>query len=144
MTFGHEVAGTVVDTGTEVHHLHPGAFVSAEGHVFCAFCPTCRRGRMHICENLQILGVDADGVFAEYAVVPERNVWEVDPRIPPDVASIHDPFGNAVHTVFKDGGVDDVATSTVAVLGCGPSGLFAVGVCRAVATSPATRTRRPR
>jgi threonine 3-dehydrogenase len=131
VTFGHEVAGEVVATGPEVHHITEGAFVSAEGHVFCGFCPQCRKGRMHICERLRILGVDFDGGFAEYVAFPERNAWEVDPRIPPDVASIHDPFGNAVHTVFKEGGADDVVTSTVAVLGCGPIGLFAVGVCRA-------------
>src|SRR5439155_18487066 len=130
ITFGHEVAGHVVATGPEVHHIKEGAFVSAEGHVFCGFCVQCRKGRMHICENLRILGVDFDGGFAASVVIPERNAWEVDPRIPPDVASIHDPFGNAVHTVFKGAG-DDVATSTVVVLGCGPIGLFAVGVARA-------------
>ncbi|MFN2545408.1 MAG: L-threonine 3-dehydrogenase [Actinomycetota bacterium] len=131
MTPGHEVAGHVVATGPEVHHVKEGAFVSAEGHVFCGFCPQCRKGRMHICERLRILGVDFDGGFAQYVVIPERNAWEVDPRIPPDVASIHDPFGNAVHTVFIDGGADDVVTATVVVLGCGPIGLFAVGVARA-------------
>src|SRR5689334_3092557 len=61
VTFGHEVAGYVVATGPEVHNVTAGAFVSAEGHVFCGFCPQCRKGRMHICENLRILGVDFDG-----------------------------------------------------------------------------------
>jgi threonine 3-dehydrogenase len=130
ITFGHEVAGHVAATGPEVHHIAPGAFVSAEGHVFCGFCPQCRRGRQHTCERMRILGVDFDGGFADYVVVPERNVWEVDRRIPPDIASIHDPFGNAVHTVFIDGG-GDVVGSTVVVLGCGPIGLFAVGIARA-------------
>jgi len=131
MTFGHEAAGFVVATGPEVHHIAPGTFVSPEGHLFCGFCRMCRSGRAHICENLRILGVDVDGLFAEYAVVPERNVWEVDPRIPPDVASIHDPFGNAVHTAYSGGGAAELATATVAVLGCGPIGLFAVGIARA-------------
>jgi threonine 3-dehydrogenase len=131
MTFGHEVAGRVAAIGPEVHHLRPGAFVSAEGHVFCGFCPPCRRGRAHICENLRILGVDFDGGFADYVVIPERNAWEVDKRIPPEVASIHDPFGNAVHTAFSGGGADELVGATVVVLGCGPIGLFAVGVCRA-------------
>jgi threonine 3-dehydrogenase len=131
LTFGHEVAGTVVGTGPEVHHLREGAFVSAEGHVFCGFCPPCRRGWMHICERLRILGVDFDGGFAEYVVLPERNAWEVDPRIPAEVASIHDPFGNAVHTAFIHGGEQDIATATVVVLGCGPIGLFAIGITRA-------------
>jgi threonine 3-dehydrogenase len=131
MTFGHEVAGHVAAVGPEVHHLRPGAFVSAEGHVFCGFCPPCRSGKAHICENLRILGVDFDGGFADYVVIPERNAWEVDKRIPPDVASIHDPFGNAVHTAFSGDGAEELVGATVAVLGCGPIGLFAVGICRA-------------
>lgn len=131
MTFGHEVAGTVAALGPEVHHLQPGAFVSAEGHVFCGFCPPCRSGRAHICERLRILGVDFDGGFADFVVIPERNAWEVDARIPADVASIHDPFGNAVHTVFVSGGAADVAAASVVVVGCGPIGLFAIGIARA-------------
>ncbi len=131
MTFGHEVAGYVQAVGSEVHHLRPGAFVSAEGHVFCGFCPPCRSGRAHICENLRILGVDFDGGFADHLVLPERNAWEVDHRIPPEVASIHDPFGNAVHTAFSGDGASELVASTVVVLGCGPIGLFAVGVARA-------------
>lgn len=131
MTFGHEVAGHVVAVGSEVHHVRPGAFVSAEGHVFCGFCPPCRQGRQHICENLRILGVDFDGGFAEYLALPERNAWEVDLRIPPEVASIHDPFGNAVHTAFVADGGKEIPTATVVVLGCGPIGLFATGIVRA-------------
>jgi threonine 3-dehydrogenase len=131
MTFGHEVAGRIAGIGPEVHHLRPGVFVSAEGHVFCGFCPPCRSGRAHICENLRILGVDFDGGFADYVVIPERNAWEVDKRIPPEVASIHDPFGNAVHTAFSGDGATELVGATVVVLGCGPIGLFAVGVARA-------------
>jgi threonine 3-dehydrogenase len=132
LTFGHEMAGSVEAAGSEAHHLRPGTFVAAEGHVFCGFCPPCRMGRSHICENLRILGVDFDGGFADYVVLPERNAWEVDRRIPPEVASIHDPFGNAVHSAFIAGGAEEIPTSTVVVLGCGPIGLFAVGVARAV------------
>jgi threonine 3-dehydrogenase len=86
---------------------------------------------MHVCERLRILGVDLEGVFAEYVVLPERNAWEVDPRIPADVASIHDPFGNAVHTAFIDGGAAEIVGSIVVVVGCGPIGLFAIGIARA-------------
>lgn len=131
MTFGHEIAGRIAAIGPEVHHLRPGVFVSAEGHVFCGFCPPCRSGRAHICENLRILGVDFDGGFADYVVIPERNAWEVDKRIPPEVASIHDPFGNAVHSAFSGDGPAELVGATVVVLGCGPIGLFAVGVARA-------------
>jgi threonine 3-dehydrogenase len=132
MTFGHEVAGTVEAVGPEVHHLAPGAFVAAETHIACGHCSTCRTGREHICENLRILGVDTDGAFAEYVVLPAHNAWVVGPGIDPDVASIMEPFGNAVHAAFGPGGGEDIPTNPVAVIGCGPIGLFAVGVVRSL------------
>jgi threonine 3-dehydrogenase len=130
-TFGHEVAGRVVAVGDEVDHPVPGAFVAAETHLFCGHCGLCRTGKPHICQNMKILGVDVDGAFADYLVLPAHNAWVVDPRIPVDIASTMEPFGNAVHTVFPPGTDPEIATSVVAVLGCGPIGLFAIGVCRA-------------
>jgi threonine 3-dehydrogenase len=131
MTFGHEVAGTVEAVGPEVHHLQRGAFVAAETHIADWLCPTCRRGRPQICENLRILGVDTEGAFAEHVVIPAQNAWVVGEGIPPDVASIMEPFGNAVHATFGTEGGEDLATNPVAVIGCGPIGLFAVGIVRA-------------
>ena len=132
MTFGHEVAGTVESVGTEVHHLEPGAFVAAETHVACGRCSTCRTGRAHICEDLKILGVDIEGAFAEYLVLPAGNAWVVGEGIHPDAASIMEPFGNAVHAAFGTGGGEDLATNAVAVIGCGPIGLFAVAIARSL------------
>ncbi|MGE5461642.1 MAG: aminotransferase class V-fold PLP-dependent enzyme, partial [Solirubrobacterales bacterium] len=77
MTFGHELAGTVETVGDEVHHIKPGAFVAAETHIACGYCATCRTGRAHICQNLRILGVDTDGAFAEFVVIPAENAWVV-------------------------------------------------------------------
>ena len=111
MTFGHELAGTVHVVGDEVHHLQPGTFVAAETHIACGHCSTCQTGRAHICENLRILGVDTDGAFAEYVVVPATNAWVVGEGIDPDVASIMEPFGNAVHAAFGTGGGEDIATN---------------------------------
>ena len=132
MTFGHEVAGTVVELGPEVHHLQEGAFVAAETHIACGHCSTCRTGREHICENLRILGVDSDGAFADQVILPAHNAWVVGPGIDPDVASIMEPFGNAVHAVFGPEGGEDIATNAVAVIGCGPIGLFCAGVVRSL------------
>ena len=84
MTFGHEVAGTVEAVGPEVHHVQRGAFVAVETHIACGVCSTCRTGRAHICRNLKILGVDTDGAFAEYVVVPAVNAWVVGEGIQPD------------------------------------------------------------
>ena len=132
ITFGHEVAGEVVAVGEEVHHLLAGSFVAAETHIACGHCPTCQTGRAHICENLRILGVDTDGAFAEYVVLPAQNAWIVGEGIHPDVASVMEPFGNAVHAAFGTGGGEDIATNSVAVLGCGPIGLFAVAIARSL------------
>jgi threonine 3-dehydrogenase len=132
MTFGHEVAGTVESVGDEVHHIRPGTFVAAETHIACGVCSPCRTGRAHICRNLRILGVDTDGVFAEYVVVPAQNAWIVGERIPPDHASVMEPFGNAVHATFGTEGGEDLLTNPVAVIGCGPIGLFSVAIARAL------------
>ena len=111
MTFGHEVAGTVVAVGEEVHHLHEGVFIAAETHIACGHWPTCETGRAHSCENLKSLGVDMDGVCGEYVGVPAQTAWIVGDGIDPAVASSSEPCGNAVHASFGTG-VDPPATTT--------------------------------
>lgn len=78
-----------------------GDFISGEGHVCCGRCHACRTGAAHICENLQVIGIDRDGAFADYVVMPASNAWRVDSSIPRDVAAIMDPLGNAVHAVLE-------------------------------------------
>jgi len=124
---GHEFCGEVVAFGDEVTSVKAGDFVSAEMHVACGKCLLCRTGEAHICQNVKIIGVDADGAFAEYVVIPESNIWKLDPVIPLEYASILDPLGNAVHTVLAG----EVAGRTIAITGCGPIGLFAIAVARA-------------
>ena len=125
---GHEFCGEVAAFGDEVTSVKEGDFVSAEMHVACGKCLQCRTGEAHICQNVKIIGVDADGAFAEYVVIPESNIWKLDPAIPQEYASILDPLGNAVHTVLAG----EIAAKTVAVTGCGPIGLFSIAVARAV------------
>jgi threonine 3-dehydrogenase len=125
---GHEFCGEVAAVGDEVTSVQEGDFVSAEMHVPCGKCYQCRTGEAHICQHVKILGVDADGAFAEYVRIPESNIWKIDPAIPAEYASLFDPLGNAVHTVLSGGGV---AAQTVAITGCGPIGLFAIAVARA-------------
>ena len=128
---GHEFCGTVAAFGKEVTSVKEGDFVSAEMHVACGKCLQCRTGEAHICQNVKIIGVDVDGAFAEYVVIPESNIWKLDPSIPEEYASILDPLGNAVHTVLAG----EIAGKTVAVTGCGPIGLFSIAVARAVGAS---------
>jgi threonine 3-dehydrogenase len=125
---GHEFCGEVAAVGVEVTTVKEGDFVSAEMHVNCGKCYQCRTGDAHICQNVKIIGVDADGAFAEYVRIPESNIWKLDPAILQEYASILDPLGNAVHTVLAG----EIAAKTVAITGCGPIGLFAIAVARAV------------
>ena len=123
--FGHEMAGRVVAHGPGTGAVPLGTRVAAETHLVDWTCYQCRTGREHVCANLRILGVDADGAFAEYMVLPERNAWP-SPDLSPEIAAIQEPMGNAVFATF----VEEVTTQSVAVLGCGPIGLMAVAICR--------------
>jgi threonine 3-dehydrogenase len=128
IVMGHEWAGEVVECGPDVQGLSVGDFVSGESHAICGHCRQCRTGQGHVCRNTRIFGVDTDGCFAEFFAVPQASVLRNDPTVPAHVACIQDPLGNAVHAVQ----VGEIAGMSVAVLGCGPIGQFAVAVCRAL------------
>jgi threonine 3-dehydrogenase len=128
LTLGHEFAGTVTRVGKSVRHVQEGEYVSAESHVTCGMCFHCRTGQAHMCEFTRILGVDRNGAFAEFVAVPESVIWKNDrSKLPPEIATLQEPFGNAVFAT----GAQDLAGRSVAVLGCGPVGLFTIGIARA-------------
>ncbi len=127
LTLGHEFCGTVVEVGAAVRHVSVGDYISAESHVTCGMCFHCRTGNAHMCERTRILGVDRDGAFAEYVCVPESVVWQNDrSKLPPELATLQEPFGNAVFATSEQ----DLAGRSVAVLGCGPVGLFTIAIAR--------------
>lgn len=126
LTVGHEVSGEVIRVGPGVTSLQIGDHVSAETHIADGTCYQCRTGRMHICENVQVLGVDRPGVFAEFAVLPELNAWKNDPTLDHALASIQEPLGNAVHCFFPEGDEESVAGKSVLITGCGPIGLLGI------------------
>ncbi|MEK7239431.1 MAG: L-threonine 3-dehydrogenase [Gemmatimonadota bacterium] len=128
---GHEFAGNVVEVGKLVTDVHVGDRVTAEGHIVCGRCHLCRTGNSHVCPNTRIIGVDRDGCFAEYIAMPAGNVWHLDDNIPFEIGGIHDPMGNAFHTALTA----DIPGNTVLVTGCGPIGIFAVGICVAAGAS---------
>ncbi|MEQ1822453.1 MAG: L-threonine 3-dehydrogenase [Fimbriimonadaceae bacterium] len=125
---GHEFCGTVVEVGDGVTDRAVGDFVSSESHIVCGKCRQCLEGQGHVCVNTVILGVDIDGGFADFAVVPAMNARPTPRSIPPEIASFQDALGNAVHTVMA-GPVKD---QTILITGMGPIGLFAVAICKAL------------
>lgn len=126
MIVGHEFVGEIVETGSNVTGYETGQIVSGEGHVVCGRCRNCMAGRRHMCADAQGIGVNRPGAFAEYLAIPAANVWVHDPKIDLDVASLFDPFGNAVHTALQF----DVLGEDVLVVGAGPIGIMAAAVCR--------------
>ncbi len=129
---GHEFVGDVVACGKEVHHVKCGQRVSAEGHITCGHCEFCRTGQAHICRDVEIIGVDRDGCFAEYIAIDARNLWPVHEDIPDYIAAVFDPVGNAMHTVMAE----PVAGKSLLVTGAGAIGLFAVAIARSLGASP--------
>lgn len=126
LILGHEFAGEVVEVGSNVADLHPGDLVSGEGHVVCGRCRNCLAGRRHLCAHTQGVGINRPGAFAEYVVLPMLNVWKHTHPIPPEIAAIFDPFGNAVHTALSF----PVLGEDVLVTGAGPIGIMAAIVAR--------------
>jgi threonine 3-dehydrogenase len=125
---GHEVAGEVCEVGGDVREVKVGDYVSAETHIYNPRDLPALLGQFHIGERMKILGVDTDGAFAEYIRVPEYVCWINDRVIPPEIASIQEPLGNATYAVL---GEDyDVAGKSMAIIGDGPIALFAIGVAR--------------
>ena len=131
LVFGHEFTGIVESVGPDVTLVKPGDRVTGETHVYCGLCYACRRGLAHLCQNCKILGVDRQGAFADFVVIPEGNVWKLHPDIPEEIAAIHDPLGNAVHTALAG----PIAGLRFAVFGCGPIGCFSVGILKASGAS---------
>lgn len=127
LIFGHEFAGEVVAVGPQVERLKNGDHVAIESHIPCLECYQCRTGAMHICNQMQLVGVDRDGGFAEYASIPEICAVRSDPDLPWEIATLQEPFGNAVYTVMEA----QVMGKRIAIFGDGPAGIFAAAVARA-------------
>lgn len=124
---GHELLGEVVEVGSQVSRVRVGDIVSTESHIICGTCYQCRVGDTHVCQKDKIIGISRDGCFAEYLELPEKSLWPTDlSRIRPEVAAVQEPFGNAVHACQ----VASMKDRTVAVVGCGTIGLFALLIAR--------------
>ena len=126
MVVGHEYVGIVEAFGSNVQDVIKGELVSGEGHIVCGHCRNCRAGRRHLCPNTLGVGVNRQGCFGEYLVIPVSNIWHCDPSIDEDVLSIFDPFGNATHTALSF----DVLGEDVLITGAGPIGIMAAAICK--------------
>jgi threonine 3-dehydrogenase len=128
MHVGHEYVGEIVEIGQEVRGFAIGDRVSGEGHVTCGFCRNCRAGRRHLCRNTVGVGVNREGAFADYLVIPAFNAFRIPDDISDELASIFDPFGNAAHTALSF----NLVGEDVLITGAGPIGIMAAAIARHV------------
>jgi threonine 3-dehydrogenase len=132
---GHELFGELAEVGSHArahYRLREGDAVAAESHLVCGRCAQCRLGETHVCSDAKIIGISADGCFAESIKLPADVLWPTDrAKIRPEVAAIQEPFGNAVHASTKV----DLRGRSVAIFGCGTIGLFTVLIARALGAS---------
>ncbi|QEX21090.1 L-threonine 3-dehydrogenase [Hypericibacter adhaerens] len=128
MHVGHEYVGEIVDMGVEVKGFKVGDRVSGEGHITCGYCRNCRAGRRHLCRHTVGVGVNREGAFADFLVIPAFNAFKIPAEISDDLASIFDPFGNATHTALSF----DLVGEDVLITGAGPIGIMAAAIARHV------------
>ncbi len=128
LVIGHEYVGEIVELGENVTEWKIGDIVSGEGHIVCGRCRNCLAGNGHLCKETIGVGVNRNGAFAEYLVIPKENVRKCEKDIPEEIYSIFDPFGNAVHTALSF----DLTGEDVLITGAGPIGIMAAAVCKHV------------
>ena len=128
MHVGHEYVGEIVEIGQEVRGFAIGDRVSGEGHITCGHCRNCRAGRRHLCRNTVGVGVNREGAFADYLVIPAFNAFKIPDNISDDLAAIFDPFGNATHTALSF----NLVGEDVLITGAGPIGIMAAAIARHV------------
>lgn len=127
LVVGHEFSGEVIKIGSNVSKVKVGDIVTSESHIVCGTCEFCQAGNGHICPETKVIGVDMDGAFAEYIVMPAENLFIDTSGLDPLYLSVLEPLGNAVHAVKHF----DVKDKVVVIIGCGPIGLMGIDVALA-------------
>ncbi len=123
---GHEYVGEICEIGSHASGgFNIGDIVSGEGHIVCGKCRNCKAGKMHLCRQTRGVGVNRNGAFAEYVVIPANNVVKCKDGISEKICACFDPLGNAVHTALSF----DMVGEDVLVAGAGPIGIMAAAVC---------------
>lgn len=144
VVLGHEYAGEVVAVGRAVKGFRPGDRVAIDPNIYCGTCYYCGSGRKHLCENLTVIGVNRNGGFAEYSIVPEAQAYRLAGHVDVEVGAMAEPLACCLHGI-------DLAQirpgDTVCVIGGGAIGQIMVqlaklaGASRVFLSEPAAQRR---
>ena len=129
VVLGHEFAGEIVETGSQVRRWKVGDRVVAEPHsLACGECEVCRRGQIQLCSSKRSPGWGIDGAFADYVAMPAFLLHQIPPDVPDRVAAIAEPMAIAIHQVLERGRIE--FRDTVVISGAGPIGILAAFLAR--------------
>lgn len=126
---GHEFSGEVAETGRNVTGIKVGDRVTVRPQVVCGKCYSCTHGRYNICDNLKVLGFQADGAAREYFVVDSRLVIKLPAEIDEDAGAMAEPLAVGIHALKR---VHNIRDLKVLVLGAGPIGNLTAQAARSL------------
>jgi 2-desacetyl-2-hydroxyethyl bacteriochlorophyllide A dehydrogenase len=142
--FGHEVAGVVKETGSDVNRVNTGDRVVVAPVNYCGTCFFCRRGDENMCVNWRCIGEETDGGYAEYISVPQKQIFSIPDNLSFEEGTLlADPVPTPLHAVRKK--ADIKPGDTVAVWGSGPQGYCAIQLaklCGATVIAVARREKK--
>ena len=135
LVLGHEIAGTIEETGEGVEDFGPGDRVFVSHHVPCNECRYCEAGQHSLCETLRTTNFDPGG-FAEFIRVPRINVTNGTFRLPDGMSFEEGAFVEPLACVLRGVGTARFSPGrSVLVLGSGISGLLFIKAFRALGAS---------
>lgn len=118
---GHEGIGIIDKVGQEVSHRYIGERVAVEPNIPCHKCKFCLEGRGNICMNKRVKGLNENGCFAEYVIIPEGFAWKIPNEVSNENAVVLEPTAVAVHALFSS---NTKPGDTIAIIGLGAIGLL--------------------
>jgi len=121
VVIGHEFSGVVENCGKKVLTPLKGDFVSVDPNIYCGYCQFCRKGKINLCENLIALGVDIDGGFAEYCVVPAKQCYKLPAEISFVNAAMLEPlscalYGNKIAEIIPGDSVLMIGSGMIGII----------------------------
>lgn len=132
VVMGHELAGTVVEVGSDVEAYAPGDPVTANSIITCGACANCLAGLRNLCARIGVIGLAADGAFASFVCIPEESLHPLPPGFDLAWGALLEPLSTGMHAA-RQGRV--ALGDRVGVIGCGPIGMGAIQAALAAGAS---------
>jgi (R,R)-butanediol dehydrogenase / meso-butanediol dehydrogenase / diacetyl reductase len=133
LVMGHEFSGVIEEINTEQTNLKIGDRVVVNPLLPCGRCSVCREGKIHLCPNLHLIGIDRHGAFADYTRANIERIIKIPDSLSMEIAALAEPVAVAVHAVRK---AQVSVGDKIVVMGGGPIGQLVAQVAKLDGASP--------